>query len=111
MLLHEKVAPLNPEGFNMVASLNNPARMNKWLRRLVTDRGGWVEKTSLLKEFSVLVFKDGHPTMDFDRLLEKLSRKTWIDWRVGRKRKCKEGHMLQLLGTGSYRPDDGWYCN
>lgn len=94
----------------MIASLNSSSRMVTWLRRLVKDRGGWVDNKSKLLEFSAKTLADGKPTMVFEELISQMSHQSWITWRVGRPKKCAEGHVMELLGTGSYRPDDGWCC-
>jgi len=95
----------------MMASLSNTKRMTSWLRRLVKDRGAWVDKMSALRDFAKLTHKDGRPTLGFEDLVLDLRCQPWISRGVQREKRCREGHVLYLLGTGAYRLDDGWQCH
>jgi len=111
LLAHEQTAPLTQEGLEMMASLESSKRIITWLRRLVRDRGGWVDRMSNLTDFARLTHKDGHPTFSFDELVEDLCTREWISRRVQQEKRCQKGHVLCLLGTGAYRPDSGWCCH
>lgn len=110
LLVREQTAPLTEEGFAIVAALRSSKCMAKWLRRLVKDRGGWVDKMGCLSDFARLTHKDGRPTLSFEALLEDIGSRPWISWGVARGKHCREGHVLQLLGTGAFRMDGGWRC-
>lgn len=111
----------------MVASFNNSSRMHAWLQRVVKDRGGKVLLAQELAEFAKLTFEDGRPTLDFDgsrrhdcdenqgtpppTLLEELHDRPWIKWSPVKKKRCLEGHNLELIGAASYNGSYLWRCD
>ncbi|CAK9071507.1 unnamed protein product, partial [Durusdinium trenchii] len=112
LLAHPKVVPLNQDGFEMVAFLQNSGGMAVWLKRLVKDRGGWIEDTPELKEFAKRLHHNGKPVLKFPDLLKSLEEKdkTWISWQ-GKPKKCPHcGQVLEFWGNGAIRLDDGWCC-
>jgi len=110
LLVHEATAPLNEEGFKMMAAFNRSEPMCTWLRRLVDDRGGKVKDSQELAEFAKLTFRDGQPALFFEPLLCELKRKRWIAWNTGKERRCPEEHVLELWGSGSYQQQHIWKC-
>ncbi|CAJ1445632.1 unnamed protein product [Effrenium voratum] len=109
LLAHPRVVPLNQTGFEMVAFLGNSKGMAVWLKRLVKDRGGWIEGVSAFKEFAKHLHKDGVPVQSFESLLETLQSQPWIAWH-GKQKKCHCGLTLECWGRGSIRLDEGWCC-
>merc|ERR1711998_640948 len=99
LLVHEATAPLNEEGFVMMAALNSSEPMCTWLQRLVNDRGGRVKHQLEIAEFAKLTFRDGKPALYFDPLLTELKGKRWISWNAARERRCSNGHVLELWGS------------
>jgi hypothetical protein len=110
LLVHEATAPLNEEGFKMVAAFNSSEHLCIWLQRLINDHGGTVKDSKELAEFAKLTFRDGKPALLFQRLLSELKEKRWIAWHAGKERRCSEGHALELWGSGSYQLQHVWCC-
>ncbi|CAL1163698.1 unnamed protein product [Cladocopium goreaui] len=110
LLAHPAVVPLNRDGFEMVAYLKNSGSMAFWLKRLVKDRGGWIEDRTELKEFAKRLHKDGRPAMKFQELVDSLQEKSWITWQAKAKKCPQCHHVLEFWGNGAIRLDDGWCC-
>jgi len=111
ILAHEATAPLNREGYAMVAAFDSTKRMVTWLERIISEHGGRPKMPQELHELAKLTFQDGRPTLPFDALLAELRQVPWIAWsRRGYLRQCQYGHDLVLLGSGSYQQDCVWRC-
>ncbi|CAE7200514.1 RASA4 [Symbiodinium necroappetens] len=115
LFAHPKVAPLNEQGLKMVTFLSSSKAMGLWLKRLVKDQGGWIDKPAGLKEFAKRTHKDGQPAPDFanfDDLLRTLRSSTcshFISWhrqptkcRYCEENKCDKGNCrLEFWGDGA----------
>jgi len=102
--------PLSREGFEMVAYLRSTGSVAFWLKRVVKDRGGWIEDRSELKEFAKKIHKDGKPAVKFHNVIESLQEKPWIKWQAQPKKCPQCRHVLEFWGNGAVRLDEGWCC-
>lgn len=95
----------------MVAAFNSSERICIWLQRLIDDRGGKVKVPQELAEFAKLTFRDGRIALYFETLLTELQGTRWITWNKGKEKRCSEGHVLELWGSGSYQQHHLWRCH
>merc|ERR1719215_1386855 len=111
LFTHEMLSPLSREGFALLLQFGKPARLSAWLRRLVTDRGGWVLRQDELDKLARRIFQDG-TTWAFEDVVAELQAQQWIRWNVQRPKLCTRGHVMELMGAGLHRKNThGWSCS
>eukprot|EP00929_Paragymnodinium_shiwhaense_P059381 TRINITY_DN29742_c0_g1_i1.p1 TRINITY_DN29742_c0_g1~~TRINITY_DN29742_c0_g1_i1.p1 ORF type:complete len:778 (-),score=88.85 TRINITY_DN29742_c0_g1_i1:376-2709(-) len=106
MMAHEAFAPLNDEGFAIVAAKHESRRMATWVQRVIISMGGTLMQKQELVHFVSLVFRDSSPIVTFEELTETLREQSWIAWRKPPKCQfCRSAY--KYLGTSSM---ETWRC-
>lgn len=106
ILWHSGVAPLNSDGFAMVAAFRDTDKMEAWMLRLLGSLGLAATDGSKLHELSGLAFRSARPVMPFEALVKLLHEQPWIQ-AVGGPRRCHMGHPLVGMGC---TPSEDWLC-
>lgn len=103
---HSNVAPLNEDGFDLVASFRDTNRMEAWIVRLLGSLGREASEPTKLRELAGLTFRNGRPVMCFDELVDLLQKERWVR-STSAPRRCQHGHLIVYKGCTLTTP---WTC-
>lgn len=108
VLWHSNVAPLDAEGFALVASYRDTDQMEVWLVRLLGSMGYQSTDRRKLRELAGLSFRNAKPVIPFAELEKRLGEQAWICKNVPPRRchQCHEGHVLVKMGQKT----ENWTC-
>lgn len=94
ILAHQATAPLDEEGFRLVAGLGDTQRVAFWVERVVRDQGGQVLSLKALHRFSALIYRDRKPLLTFKELLKSLRTEPCVKWPAQTAPLNAEGYVI-----------------